>query len=104
MSHGTRGPEGGMGRRMRAVLLGTVGALLLAELSLHMLDVAPPRVTTRMLVNRDEPSVRYHCYPDDPRGEFVPLPGRSHSRGGICISKKSASAKGCAKASSLGAD
>jgi len=73
-------PKRSVGRRVAAIAVGAVMALLLAEGFLRVFDVAPLLVTTQLLENLDDPSVRYQCYSSNPNGEFQALPDVSAGR------------------------
>lgn len=60
---------------MLALTLALALALLLAEIGLRLVDIRPPRLLTkRLLESVDRTLPDYHCYPANPRGEFQPLP------------------------------
>lgn len=65
----------GRGRKLLALGLGTVAALLLAEVSVRIFEASRPALVTKRWLIREKPSrVLYHCYPTNPHGEFRSLP------------------------------
>lgn len=68
--------------RAGAVGAGLLFGLILAEVSLRLAGIQPPQfVTKRQLVNETpSPPIGYHCYPDNPSGELMPVPDVSHGR------------------------
>jgi len=73
-------PPRTVGQRAAAIMVGTLAALVVAEGALRVLDVAPRRITTQVLENLDDTTVRYQCYGSDPRGEFQRTPDVSSGR------------------------
>ncbi|MGD9647017.1 MAG: SGNH/GDSL hydrolase family protein [Pirellulales bacterium] len=67
---------------MTSLVGGLVGGLLLVELMLRVLPIGPqPVLAKRNLVPIDAGgSVDYHCYADDPHGEFAAPPDVSQGR------------------------
>lgn len=65
----------GWGARLLALALGTALALGMVELLLRAGVLPQPHLLGKLLlVKPDDPSVDYHCYPDDPIGDMIPRP------------------------------
>lgn len=72
-------------RRIFAVLAVFFGLLLgfsFAELGVRLFGVEPPKMMTkRQLIDLDhDQPLYYHCYPDNPHGEFQPVPDASQGQ------------------------
>lgn len=72
-------------RRVFAVLAMCFGLLLgfgFAELGVRLFGVEPPKIMSkRQLIDIDhEQPLYYHCYPDNPHGEFQPVPNVSNGQ------------------------
>ncbi len=73
-------PRGRRRRRLVALVVGVVVALLVVEVVLRVAGVAPPAVTKIRLVRDGDRSVLWDCYPTNPHGDFEALPDTSQGR------------------------
>ena len=57
------------------LFMGTVGGLLIAEITVRVFDLKPESLRRKaLLIDADDSSSVYFCYPSNPNGEFQPLP------------------------------
>lgn len=70
-----------------ALGLGLVVGLAVTEIALRALDIRPTTMLIkRFLIRHDAPTI-YWCYPDNPHGEFQPVPNVAYGRWDLKIMK-----------------
>jgi len=61
--------------RLAALLLGCLVIVVIVEVSLRIAGYEPTtNLKTQILLSVDNPRLKYHCFPENPHGEFEPLP------------------------------
>lgn len=69
-----------LGQRLIIIVVQIIVGVAITEIVVRVAGIEPHKMLTkrRLIDLKSDPPVYYHCYPDNPHGEFIPTPDVAH--------------------------